>query len=129
MIQYTIIGLIVSIAIASLLTYILAVVNSKESYKKYEPKLDIDEHILTQATAGYFYKVQTFGGYLYLTNKRLYFAALKGLLDSPPIYIDIPVNKIQKAYYNENKLIIEADNDIIEFKTDDMGWLNFLNRG
>ncbi len=88
-------GTILTIACVLFLFIFTKITNSDTTFQKKKPELGDTETIRLQSTASYQIDTVTIGGFLFLTNERLYFVSHNFL--QIPMKVVIPLQEIAEA--------------------------------
>ena len=101
-----------------------------KAFEKRIQELDKDEHILKQATANYLMGDVMVGGYLFLTDQKLYFDAHNML--QVPMKVSIPIFRIAGVKKGEqlnqiNLLIKDGEQESFQMLERE-SWIMEINR-
>lgn len=127
-------GIIFGILSTLFLTIVIFIIvhglSRNKNFEKRIPELEKGEHILKQAMANYLMSGIIVGGYLFLTDQKLYFDAHNML--QVPMKVSIPISRItgveKGKWFNQIKLLIK-DEDPEYFQMLELeNWIMEINR-
>lgn len=117
-----------AIILASALSYVFVYINSDAQYDKRKPAVGSGEYFIKKATAGFLRDGVYIGGYLFLTNRFVYFVSLAIVLD--PIKTVIPIDDIIKVENDKTngEIVICVEENSFMFRVGEgTEWCNLIN--